>query len=145
MNIENFLYHYGLMVFWGSFFIYLLQAIGLWKIFKKAGQPGWKAIIPVYNTYILYKICWQTKIFWIAVVIAVIGALTATYTSGILFYLGWTLELISVIIRAVLFYNLSLSFGHGFLYFLGLYFLSPIFLPILGFSRAQYQGNRYEY
>lgn len=31
--------------------VYVIQVIGLWKMFTKAGIPGWKAIIPVYNTY----------------------------------------------------------------------------------------------
>ena len=33
-------------------------------MFEKAGEKNWKAWIPVYNTYMLCKICWKTKWFW---------------------------------------------------------------------------------
>ena len=41
---------------------YILQAVAYWKIFEKAGEPGWKAIIPFYNTYTQYKFTWNTTI-----------------------------------------------------------------------------------
>ena len=44
--------------------IYVLQIIGWWKIFTKAGEAGWKSLIPLYNLYILYKIRWESKYFW---------------------------------------------------------------------------------
>ena len=44
---------------------YLLVVIGQWRIFEKAGENGWKSLIPIYNVYILYKIIWDTRIFWI--------------------------------------------------------------------------------
>ena len=44
---------------------YVLQVIARWKVFTKAGEAGWKAIIPVYNEYVMYKISWQTMYFWI--------------------------------------------------------------------------------
>ena len=45
-----------------SLIIAILTIIGLWKVFEKAGEAGWKAIIPVYNAYILFKIA--EKSFW---------------------------------------------------------------------------------
>ena len=44
---------------------YVLQVIANWRIFTKAGEKGWKSIIPVYNTYITYKIAWKPVFFWI--------------------------------------------------------------------------------
>lgn len=42
---------------------YLLVVIGAWKMFEKAGEAGWKAIIPIYNMYIVFKFAWQTMYF----------------------------------------------------------------------------------
>ena len=36
----------------------VLMIVAMWRIFAKAGEAGWKAVIPFYNTYILYKITW---------------------------------------------------------------------------------------
>lgn len=43
--------------------IAILVIVAMWKIFQKAGEPGWKAIIPFYNSYTMYKIVWDTKFF----------------------------------------------------------------------------------
>ncbi len=53
----------------------VVQIVAYWKIFEKAGEPGWKAIIPVYSDYILYKIAWGVKPFWILMGAAVITSL----------------------------------------------------------------------
>ena len=44
---------------------YILQVVAYWKIFTKAGEAGWKSIIPVYNTYTPYKMTWSASMFWI--------------------------------------------------------------------------------
>ena len=41
-----------------SLCISILAIVGLWKMYAKAGEPGWKSIIPIYNTYILFKLVW---------------------------------------------------------------------------------------
>lgn len=38
---------------------FVFQAIADWKIFTKAGEPGWKSLIPIYNVYVEYDICWN--------------------------------------------------------------------------------------
>ena len=45
---------------------YLMQAIGYSKMYRKAGVAGWKAFIPVYNTYNNYKISWNGKMFFLS-------------------------------------------------------------------------------
>jgi len=119
--------------------------IGMWKVFTKAGQEGWKSIIPFYNTYVLFQIAWDVKYFWYYIICIVISyallfadlfiplipALIALIISIYLLYLFVKLN-----------YNLSLSFGKSGLFSVGLIFLSPIFFIILGFSKsAVYKGN----
>lgn len=98
--------------------IIVLIIAGLWKTFAKAGQPGWGAIIPIYNIYLLCKIGgrpgWWTILFFVPVV--------------------------SIVIAIILSVDIAKSFGKGIAFALGLIFLSPIFYCILGFGSAQYQG-----
>ena len=51
---------------WAAVFglaIVALSVIALWRIFEKAGAPGWASLIPLYNMHVLYRICWQPKFF----------------------------------------------------------------------------------
>ena len=64
----------GLMAMMGTMMLFMLAVlvvviIGFWKVFEKAGQPGWAAIVPLYNAYILLKIigrpAWWLLLFMI--------------------------------------------------------------------------------
>ncbi len=101
--------------------IAVAQIVGLWKVFTKAGEPGWAAIIPYYNYYILSKIAMDK---------AIIGLLLCVFV----FPIGWII--ISV--------ELAKAFGKGMGFAAGLIFLAPIFLLMLGFGDAQYQGPQYK-
>lgn len=127
---------------------YVLIAAGLWKMFDKAGERGWKALIPFYNQYILYKISWQTKMFWVEILVALAEGLLywfGLYTlNDTMIYFAYGLSIVAAIIEGCLCYNISLAYGHGFGYFLGIYLFSFIFYPIIGFGSSRYAGNRYD-
>lgn len=127
---------------------YVLQAIGLWKMFTKAGEAGWKAIVPFYNIYILFKLTWQANMFWVLILCALGGALLFSLAmwNGLIMlaYISYALTFVAGLIKAVLCYNISLAYGHGLGYFIGLYLIDPIFIMILGFGKSQYIGNRYD-
>ena len=99
--------------------------IGWWKVFTKANQPGWAAIIPIYNLYIITKITgrqgWWIALFFLSI-IPVIGGFVALFASIILYH------------------DLSKSFGKDAGFTVGLILLSPVFALILGFGSAQYVG-----
>lgn len=124
---------------------YVLLAAGLWKVFDKAHEAGWKALIPVYNFYNLFKISWNARSFWGYLIVTALSGIFLVYGNGnsMMFYLGIALSVVSALMQAVLWYNVSLAYGHGLGYFLGLYFLNPVFIMILGFGASQYIGNRY--
>lgn len=128
---------------------YVLLAAGLWKMFDKAGEAGWKALIPFYNLYILFKISWQPSMFWALAACSLGGVLLYgmgyNNASMMLIYISYALTLIAAIIKAVLAYNISLAYGHGLGWFIGLYFFDAIFIMILGFGASEYAGNRYEH
>ena len=120
---------------------YILLVIGYWKMFEKGGEPGWKALIPLYNWYILFKMCWKTDMFWAYAGFSIAASvLWSMNVTGFLFYIALALTLVAAIIRALAYYNISLAFGHGIGFFLGLYFLEPIFFMIIGYGSSRYQG-----
>jgi chromate transport protein ChrA len=98
--------------------VVVLMIAAAWKIFTKANQPGWAAIIPIYNLVVLLNIVGR-PVWWI-----------------ILFFVPFV-NFIAFIMVSL---DLAKSFGKDTLFGLGLAFLSPIFYPILGFGSAQYTG-----
>src|SRR5215217_9310438 len=102
----------------GGLLIALLLIVAMWKVFTKAGQPGWASIIPIYNLYIWCKIVGRPG-WWILLML---------------------IPLVNFIIMIILCIDLAKSFGKGAGFGLGLAFLGFIFLPILGFGSAQYRG-----
>lgn len=115
--------------------IAILQVIGLWKILKKANQPGWGALIPVYNQYLLCKIVgispWWILILCLSpilVFIPIIGSL-ANIAAAIYFTI-----LLNV--------SLARSFGKEDGFAVGLILLAPIFYLILGLGDSKYLGEK---
>ena len=96
----------------------LLIIVAMWKVFTKAGQPGWAAIIPIYNLYIWCKIVGRPW-WWILLML---------------------IPIVNFIVAIVLSIDLAKSFGKGAGFGIGLALLGIIFWPILGFGSAQYQG-----
>ena len=106
--------------------IILLLIIAWWKIFEKAGQPGWQAIIPIYNFYVLLKIVGKPGWWLILMLIPLVNAI----------FIIWAYNM------------LSKSFGKDEAFTVGLVLLSFVFFPILGFGDAKYlgpYGNKQEF
>src|SRR6059058_5527272 len=98
--------------------IALLVIVATWKVFTKAGQPGWASIIPIYNLYIWCKIVGRPW-WWILLML---------------------IPLVNFVVAIILCIDLAKSFGKGAGFGIGLALLGVIFLPILGFGSAQYEG-----
>lgn len=99
-------------------FIVVFYIYAYWRIFEKAGKPGWAAIIPIYNTIILLEIVGKPWWWILLFLIPVVNIIFAVWMTNLL----------------------SLSFGKGVGFTIGLLFLSIIFYPILAFSNAEYKG-----
>ncbi|MBQ6557847.1 MAG: hypothetical protein IJL81_00600 [Clostridia bacterium] len=136
----------GAAIFVCSLIWYVLQVIARWKIFTKAGEKGWKAIIPVYNEFVMYKISWKTMFFWIMFALAVAGSIvsslagTGQNANGILLFLAFVLLIADCVIGIIQLHNLSKAFGHGAGFTVGLVLLNPIFMLILAFGSSEYKG-----
>lgn len=112
----------------------LLKVIGTWRILSKANQPGWGAIIPFYNTYLLCKISGVNP-WWIVIclfssilnVIPIIGTLAC--------------GAISIYFMILLNVSLARSFKKDDSFAIGLILLAPIFYLILGCGSSKYEGE----
>lgn len=142
----SFVWNKDLSVF--SIVCYVLLVIGLWRVFEKAGEEGWKALIPVYNFYILFKISGLGPMyFWLQLICSALAAVA--YWLGHLLFLfypvGWAMTLGSTVIGFMMWNSLSKAFGHGIGYAIGLWLVNPIFIMVLGYgsSRYYYRWNRY--
>lgn len=95
------------------------------KIFTKAGQEGWKALIPIYNVVVLYKIIGLSP--WLLLL----------YLLSVVPVVGWIISIALSIVSTV---KLAKAFNQSTAFIFGLLFLSPIFQMILGFGKAEYVG-----
>lgn len=96
----------------------LLVVASFWKLFAKAGKPGWVVLIPLYNLIVLLEIVGRP--WWYLVFLFVPGA--------------------QIILAILLTFGLSQSFGRSWVFALALTLLFPIFLPILAFDGSVYVG-----
>ena len=99
-----------------AFGIFMLVA--MWKIFTKAGKPGWAAIIPFYNIWVMLEMVGRPG-WWLLLML---------------------IPLVNVVIGIMVMFDLAKSFGKQGGFAIGLILLPYIFFPILGFGKAQYVG-----
>jgi len=119
----------------------VIPIIASWKLFTKAGEPGWKALIPYYSTYTLYKVAWKTMIFWIMIAISVVIYIVSISTSVDVSMFTLLLGIIVTFVISILLMRfLAKSYGKGIGFTFGLVFLPLIFLLILAFGRSEYIG-----
>ena len=140
MIILSFLEHAALHALFGLIIWYVLCLVAHWRVFTKAGEAGWKALIPVYNEYVQYRICWSTKVFWLSLLLAV-AASAILNTSESSFAVVWmACNIVYGLIVLITKIKLARSFGHGVLFGLGLLAATPIFTILLGLDSSRYQG-----
>lgn len=106
----------GMVIFY--LVIIVIVYAGLWKMFVKAGKPGWAAIIPIYNMIVMIEIVGKPTIWVLWLLIPCVNIVFSI----------WLLNL------------LSKSFGKSEGYTVGLVILPFIFFPMLGFGDARYIG-----
>ena len=126
-----------------TIFFYLLQIIAQWKLFAKAGEPGWKSLIPIYNYYTLFKITWSGGAFFLTAALMIASALLLQKVDA-----DWSQVLGKIcsagvtLMTIIATWKLSRAYGHGIGYFLGLLFLEPLFILILGLGSSKYKGKQ---
>ena len=101
-----------------SLAIMVVLIIAMWKLFEKAGEAGWKSLIPFYSSYILFKIAWG---------------------NGLLFLLMFV-PCVNVVVSFIVLWKLCKAFDQGIGMYLLMLFVTPVAWLILGFGSAQYIG-----
>ena len=96
----------------------IVLIVAMWKMFVKAGKPGWACIVPFYSQYCLFDIAMG---------------------NGWLFLLTFV-PCVNIVMMFLCYIKLAGAYGKGAGFGLGLIFLSPIFMMILGFGQAEYVG-----
>ena len=104
----------GLMLVWLAIVVLMIAA--MWKVFVKAGKPGWAAIVPIYNIIVLLEIAGK-PLWW---------------------FILFLIPFVNFVVLIIVSISIARNFGKGTGYGLGLAFLAPVFYPMLGFSDAQY-------
>ena len=148
----------GSIVVFSLIFAILLIIAG-WKIFEKAGEKGWKILIPIYDLYILFKICGLKNWFWIVFGVSILASIlmcvntppyvedatgyhidyNADWSKYPTFIVGLVISCAASIVAEVMVaIKLAKAFGKGIGYTLGIIFLPNIFTLILGFGKAKY-------
>jgi len=95
----------------------VFSIIIMWKVYVKAGQPGWGCIIPIYNIYLLMKIAGRPG-WWL-----------------LLFFI----PIVNLVIAIIVMIDIAKRFGKGTGFGIGLVFLNIIFFAILAFDSSEYQ------
>ena len=100
------------------FGVMLMFVASMWRIFTKAGKPGWACLVPIYNVVVMLQIAGR-PMWWLLLMF---------------------IPIVNLFVGLVLFIDIAKAFGKGAGFGLGLFFLSPVFYPILGFGDAQHVG-----
>ena len=107
---------FGMTMFFLALTLFVI--IAYWRVFEKANEPGWAAIIPIYNTIILLKVVGKPW-WWIFLFI---------------------IPFVNIVIMIIVMHALSKSFGQDGGFTVGLVLLGVVFIPILGFGSYEYIG-----
>jgi hypothetical protein len=111
----------AILIVFGIFFLAILalMIVSMWKIFVKAGKPGWAAIIPIYNLVVLCEIVNKPAWWAILMLIPYIGLI-------------WSIWATNLLVK---------KFGKDEGFTVGCVFLPFVFYPILAFGYAKFQGG----
>ena len=96
----------------------ILWIVAFWVLFVKAGQPGWGAIIPIYNFLLILRIAGRPW-WWILLML---------------------IPFVNIVLAIIVVVNFTMSYGKGALFAVGMVFFPVIFGLILAFGSARYQG-----
>lgn len=113
---------FGESLVFGAYLLYVIVIVfyiySMWRIYAKAGKPGWAAIIPIYNVLVELEIVGRPW-WWLLLTLV---------------------PVVNIVIGVIITLNLAQVFGKSTGFGIGLIFLPIIFIPILAFGNAKYLG-----
>ncbi|MBP9675125.1 MAG: hypothetical protein KBD67_00140 [Anaerolineaceae bacterium] len=108
----------GFLFYLFYFAVFAFSIVCLWRVYVKAGKPGWAAIVPIYNIIVELQIIGR-PVWWLVLLL---------------------IPLVNIVIGIIIIFDLAKAFGKSTGFGFGLLFLSPIFMAILAFGDAKYIG-----
>jgi hypothetical protein len=123
-NLLNGLASFGMGFTIASLLIGIFMIISMWKVFQKAGQPGWAVLVPFYNLYVFIKVAGKPGWWFFGIFLSLIPF------AGVVLVIIWEI---------LLFHGISKNFGKDAGFTVGLILLGIVFFPILAFGDAEYQ------
>jgi uncharacterized protein DUF5684 len=102
------------IIVWVAFAVLMIAS--MWKIFTKAGKPGWAAIIPIYNLIVLLEIAGK-PLWWFILML---------------------IPFVNIVVFIIVLLSIARNFGKGVGFAIGMLLLPFIFYPMLGFGDARY-------
>lgn len=101
----------------------VIVVAGMWKIFTKAGKPGWASLVPIYNLIVLLEVI-ERPLWWLVLCFV---------------------PFVNMVIIVFMYIELAKKFNKDILFAIGMVLLPIVFIPILGFGSAQYRPTKYYY
>ena len=117
---------------------YLMIAIGYSKMYRKAGVAGWKAFIPVYNTYNNYKISWTGKMFFLSAALYIATCFLGAFTEGAMALVSMAASIALIVVAVKQNLKMAKCFGKGAGTAIALILFPGITSLVLGFGKAEY-------
>lgn len=129
---------------------FAMLVIGHWQVFKKFNEKPWKALIPFYNLYIMFRYTWKRSAFWIyigssvsftllfGISEALVKIVPDSIWVSVLLLVSVPFGILSIIYTFLSNIRIAEAFGKGLLYGVGLTFFYEILVLVLGFGKAEY-------
>ena len=135
MNMD----HIAVVLVCTGLIILIMSYWGLWHMFQKMGIDSWKCLIPIYNSWVVYRVIWKSSVFWLQFFIGIMENLLPTSDipyKTLIVIMGIAVD---AVITLMLHYKLSRAFGHGIPFMLGLCICPPLFYMILGLGSSTFE------
>lgn len=97
------------------FAVTILMIAAMWRVFERAGEPGWAALVPIFNLYVMFKVGRMSPWWMLALIIPIVN----------------------IVVSFALSFGIAKRFGKGAGYGIGLTLLPFIFWPLLAWGDAQ--------
>lgn len=121
----------------------VLIIIAMWKIFEKTNIPGYIALIPIYNLYVLFNLVWNKLNFYITIVLFIlsntIDLVFEDMSNPFILVISLLITFASLIHKIELCNRISHCFSHKAGYTIGILFLPMVFLLILGLNKDEFK------
>ena len=131
----------GTLMAVGAAVLLFATAIGYFKMFKKAGQRGWFAFVPLLREYAIFKMAWTVKAFIISTAFLVVFQICGESENILVSLVAVVLGIAWIVMQVKLLLRVAKAFGKGKGWAALLFFLPFVATLILGFGNAEYLGN----